>query len=324
MLSPLFSLTCASVSARVCRQRRVSRPTCERGGRRRGGRSAAGSAVFLQPTVLDLRVNSCQSSLIGNVALPPVKRQAGCRPGRRNGPHDDDRSHRDRQRGRGARQRGRQGGVRRRVRRPGRREDARGGRGRRRDRRRDAARGRRRRATSSCSPSPTRRSRRSPRRSPRSPTARSSSTRRTRSSPTTPGLALSDSSGAEELARLLPRSKVVKAFNTLFAGNTANPQALGFAARQPVRDRRRGGQGRRVRPVLVHRLPPDPRRPADGVPRARGDGPGSTSGSRWSATATGTRPSRSSPRPRRRSPTASRTRVGAAVAAHACGRRRAR
>ena len=42
------------------------------------------------------------------------------------------------------------------------------------------------------------------------------------------GLALSDSSGAEELARLLPRSKVVKAFNTLFAGNTANPQALGL------------------------------------------------------------------------------------------------
>ena len=42
------------------------------------------------------------------------------------------------------------------------------------------------------------------------------------------GLALSDSSGAEELALLLPKSKVVKAFNTLFAGNTANPQALGF------------------------------------------------------------------------------------------------
>ena len=42
------------------------------------------------------------------------------------------------------------------------------------------------------------------------------------------GLALSDSSGAEELARLLPGSKVVKAFNTLFAGNTANPQALGL------------------------------------------------------------------------------------------------
>jgi len=42
------------------------------------------------------------------------------------------------------------------------------------------------------------------------------------------GLALSDSSGAEELARLLPKSRVVKAFNTLFAGNTANPQALGF------------------------------------------------------------------------------------------------
>jgi len=42
------------------------------------------------------------------------------------------------------------------------------------------------------------------------------------------GLALSDSSGAEELSRLLPRSKVVKAFNTLFAGNTANPEALGF------------------------------------------------------------------------------------------------
>ncbi len=42
------------------------------------------------------------------------------------------------------------------------------------------------------------------------------------------GLALSDSSGAEELALLLPNSKVVKAFNTLFAGNTANPEALGF------------------------------------------------------------------------------------------------
>jgi predicted dinucleotide-binding enzyme len=35
-------------------------------------------------------------------------------------------------------------------------------------------------------------------------------------------------SGAEELARLLPESKVVKAFNTVFAGNAANPQALGF------------------------------------------------------------------------------------------------
>jgi 8-hydroxy-5-deazaflavin:NADPH oxidoreductase len=42
------------------------------------------------------------------------------------------------------------------------------------------------------------------------------------------GLALSDSSGAEELSRLLPRSKVVKAFNTLFAGNTAHPDALGY------------------------------------------------------------------------------------------------
>ena len=35
-------------------------------------------------------------------------------------------------------------------------------------------------------------------------------------------------SGAEELARLLPESKVVKAFNTVFAGNAANPQAHGF------------------------------------------------------------------------------------------------
>lgn len=42
------------------------------------------------------------------------------------------------------------------------------------------------------------------------------------------GLALSDSSGAEELARLLPNSRVVKAFNTLFAGNTARPDALGY------------------------------------------------------------------------------------------------
>ena len=35
-------------------------------------------------------------------------------------------------------------------------------------------------------------------------------------------------SAAEELARLLPESKVVKAFNTVFAGNAADPQALGF------------------------------------------------------------------------------------------------
>jgi 8-hydroxy-5-deazaflavin:NADPH oxidoreductase len=37
-----------------------------------------------------------------------------------------------------------------------------------------------------------------------------------------------DASGAEELAALLPGARVVKAFNTLFAGNTANPEALGF------------------------------------------------------------------------------------------------
>jgi predicted dinucleotide-binding enzyme len=37
-----------------------------------------------------------------------------------------------------------------------------------------------------------------------------------------------DTSGAEELAALLPGAKVVKAFNTLFAGNTANPEALGI------------------------------------------------------------------------------------------------
>lgn len=42
------------------------------------------------------------------------------------------------------------------------------------------------------------------------------------------GLALQDSSGAEEISRLLPNSKVVKAFNTVFAGNAANPQGLGF------------------------------------------------------------------------------------------------
>lgn len=37
-----------------------------------------------------------------------------------------------------------------------------------------------------------------------------------------------DTSGAEELAALLPGARVVKAFNTLFAGNTANPEALGI------------------------------------------------------------------------------------------------
>jgi NADPH-dependent F420 reductase len=37
-----------------------------------------------------------------------------------------------------------------------------------------------------------------------------------------------DTSAAEELARLLPESKVVKAFNTILAGNAAKPQALGF------------------------------------------------------------------------------------------------
>jgi NADPH-dependent F420 reductase len=34
-------------------------------------------------------------------------------------------------------------------------------------------------------------------------------------------------SAAEELARLLPESRVVKAFNTVFAGNAADPRALG-------------------------------------------------------------------------------------------------
>ena len=51
------------------------------------------------------------------------------------------------------------------------------------------------------------------------------------SNPLTPdysGLALSDTSAAEELAQLLPNAKVVKAFNTLFAGNTAHPDALGY------------------------------------------------------------------------------------------------
>ena len=37
-----------------------------------------------------------------------------------------------------------------------------------------------------------------------------------------------DTSAAEELARLLPDSRVVKAFNTVFAGNAADPRALGF------------------------------------------------------------------------------------------------
>ena len=37
-----------------------------------------------------------------------------------------------------------------------------------------------------------------------------------------------DASGAEELARLLPESRIVKAFNTIFAGNTAHPDAFGF------------------------------------------------------------------------------------------------
>ena len=55
-------------------------------------------------------------------------------------------------------------------------------------------------------------------------------------------------SGAETLAALLPDAKVVKAFNTLFATNTAESGGPRHAARQPVRDGRRGGQGRRVRP----------------------------------------------------------------------------
>jgi predicted dinucleotide-binding enzyme len=37
-----------------------------------------------------------------------------------------------------------------------------------------------------------------------------------------------DESGAEHLAALLPGAHVVKAFNTVFAGNAANPDGLGF------------------------------------------------------------------------------------------------
>ena len=81
-----------------------------------------------------------------------------------------------------------------------------------------------------------------------------------------------DTSAAEELARLLPESKVVKAFNTVFAGNAAEPAGARLPARLAVRHGRRGGEGRRVRPVRLHRLPPDPRGPARRGARARGHG----------------------------------------------------
>ena len=77
-------------------------------------------------------------------------------------------------------------------------------------------------------------------------------------------------SGAEQLARLLPGRKVVKAFNTVFAGNAAQPAGARLPARRALRHGRRGGQGRRLRPRPLHRLPPGPRRPAGRGPRARG------------------------------------------------------
>ena len=124
----------------------------------------------------------------------------------------------------------RQGGVRRRVRRPGRREDARGGRGRRRDRRRDAARGRRRSPTSSCSPSRTRRF--ADVAAEIAPVADGKIVIDP-SNPLKPdysGLATAGGLVRRRAARRASSrtSKVVKAFNTLFAGNRPNPEALGI------------------------------------------------------------------------------------------------
>ena len=128
--------------------------------------------------------------------------------------------------------------------------------------------------TSSCSPCRTPPSRTSRGRSRRSSRARSSSIPTNPLKPDGSGLATAaGTSGAESLAALLPDAKVVKAFNTLFATNTADPTRPRHAARQPVRDRRRGAaQGRRLRPERVDRLPPGARRSAGRVARARGDG----------------------------------------------------
>ena len=80
------------------------------------------------------------------------------------------------------------------------------------------------------------------------------------------------SSNAEELAALLPRAHVIKAFNTLFAANQTDPIADGIrldgfvAGDDPVAKSDRAGARRLDRPRSGRR------RPAQSGPSARGDG----------------------------------------------------
>src|SRR3990172_12246327 len=65
-LSRLRSMSWASVSARDCRQRRVSRPTLTR---------EAGFRCFSSDNLLDSWPTPWQSIAVGNVDLPEAKRQ---------------------------------------------------------------------------------------------------------------------------------------------------------------------------------------------------------------------------------------------------------
>ena len=79
-------------------------------------------------------------------------------------------------------------------------------------------------------------------------------------------------SGAETLAALLPDARVVKAFNTLFATNTANPAAHGTQLDSLFATDDEAAKDAVCGLERLDRLPAGARRPAGRGARARGDG----------------------------------------------------
>ena len=125
-------------------------------------------------------------------------------------------------------------------------------------------------ATSSCSPSGTRRSTTS-----WAATATSSPAGRWSTSPTpsirrpTRRSIVEAGSAAQEIAAKAPGAKVVKAFNTTFAGSLVEGQVAGPAARRLRRRRRRRGEGEGPRDRRERRPARPGRRPARARPPAR-------------------------------------------------------
>ena len=83
-------------------------------------------------------------------------------------------------------------------------------------------------------------------------------------------LRLEAGSAAQEIAARAPGAKVVKAFNTTFAGTLGDGRVAGLPPRRPDRFRRRRRKGGRQPDRHRRRPAPDRRRPAPARQRARG------------------------------------------------------